>query len=403
MRALGNKSAHPAGLIGVFFVCTLLCAAFASALGFRVNVTVASLVPAVTVLLLSRPLRNAAWSGLAGSDWALAVFVLSAAAAMAMSLPNVGALPLDYMLHAAALLLLCPLAYVLGRVLAANATPRGLENLFRLALILTICFVALTFALPDLVSTEESVRGSYYQYSGDCLAVTALIHLLMRQKSSPRWMLLLVLPVLVLIGSRASVASYGIALLFSQMLPFVAVLAVAAVGVWLLLEDTILSLVPELFDATRVVTTLLGAAIEGREDASLLERQQFQAMAFESIKNHPLFGHFGYDYYVNGFVGGFSHSALDLWAQYGLMTFLAFIVMLVLTPILGLIRVHTRRGWSRTPASTWALFVFLLLEFTFFRHPESVVLFFGAGALVGLSRRAAAPVMQPSSRWRRRV
>jgi hypothetical protein len=360
--------------------------AFIAALGTRLNVTLGAIALCSACFVFSPQLHRCLHATWNASDWSLVVFVVSALVAITLSIGRLAILPIDVVMHSTALIAVCPLAYVFGSTVASHAGPAGIRTVFHLALIAVLSFLALTNWQSGLVSDEGAVVGSYYQYSGDCLAVVALLHLATRQKSASVWPILLVIPALLLVGSRASLAAYFAALMVSSLMPSIAVVCVVAIASWPWLEGLVVAAAPDLLDISRVITSLIGAVLEGREDASLLERLEYQRMAIASIADHPVLGDFGYDVLWNGYLGGFSHTALDLWAQYGVTTFLAFAGTILAAPLVSTLWMK-RRSRSRLPGPERCLplLVFLVVEFTFFRHPESVVLFFGIGALSGLA------------------
>ena len=380
------RQARVATRLGVTFLVVVPLMAFAAGLGLPVNITLLSMLTGIVVATTSRSLHHLHLPPrLNASDLALLAFVATASVGFALSLHSVAYLPPAYFVHAVVLLFVCPLAYLFGAMYGAQASPQSVRRIFHAVLALSGTFVTLTLLDPQAVTSDEAVRGSYYQYSGDCLALAALVHTSTRERKASRWPLLIVLPILVLLGSRASVAAYGAALMFSPLLPFVlgAGLVIGLLGSFF--ADSIATLGSELFETSRVITSLLGTFIQGNEDGSLGERQQFQQQALTTIDDHPLLGQFGYDYIANGYVGGYAHSALDLWAQYGVLALLSFLGAVVLSPLISLLapgapRISRRPGWHSMP-----LLVFLVLEFALFRHPESVVLFFGIGVLSSLA------------------
>lgn len=386
-----SDQADSAGRLLVGFVIAVLALAVLSALGFRSNVTLGSMLVCVVLVMFRPSLWPSRRSVPSVPTTALLVFMVSAVPPVLHAKWSGTFLPAEYFLHALALIVLCPLAYSFGLAATAAAPAAVVERTLKAALALEFGFVVLTFLAPGLLSDDEMVRGSYYQYSGDCLAVLALVYLALRPEHGARWPVLAALPILVLVGSRASVACYGAALMLSPLLgPLLLGLAAFAL-VWFMAQDLLSALAPEFFDASRVVVSVIAAAFEGAEDASLLERQEFQSTALDTIRAHPLMGDFGYDFAVNGYVGGFAHSALDLWAQYGLLNFLSFVALICLLPAFRALTASARPHPSHQPARYVPLLVFLILQFSLFRHPESVVLFFGIGALAALAERPRLP------------
>lgn len=379
------RQAKVATRLGSIFLVAVPLMAFASGLGLPVNITLLSMLTGVLVVTTSRSMHHLHLPRLNASDLALLAFVATASLGFVLSLHTVAHLPPEYFVHAVVLLYFCPLAYLFGAMYGAQVSPQSVKRIFHAVLALSAAFVTLTLLDPQAVTSDEAVRGSYYQYSGDCLALAALMHTSTRERKVNRWPLLIVLPIIMLVGSRASVAAYGAALMFSPLLPLVlgAGLVMGLLGSFF--AESIATLGPELFETSRVITSLLGTVIKGDEDASLGERQQFQRQALSTLADHPLLGQFGYDYIANGYAGGYAHSALDLWAQYGALALLSFVGAVVLSPLISLLapgaaRISRRPGWHSMP-----LLVFLVLEFALFRHPESVVLFFGMGVLSSLA------------------
>lgn len=58
-------------------------------------------------------------------------------------------------------------------------------------------------------------------------------------------------------------------------------------------------------------------------------RQYLQDVAVEHIKGEPLFGMFGGHVNSNGSIGSYSHNILSLWAGFGLIPFLLYLLMLL--------------------------------------------------------------------------
>ena len=389
------RQARVATRLGAIFLVAVPLMAFAAGLGLPVNITLLSMLAGIVVVITSRSMYHLHLPQLNASDLALLAFVATASLGFALSLHSVAYLPPEYFVHAVVLLFFCPLAYLFGAMFGAQASQQSVRRMFHAALALSVTFVTLTLLDPQAVTADEAVRGSYYQYSGDCLALAALVHTSARERKVARWPLLIVLPILVLLGSRASVAAYGAALMFSPLLPLVLAAGLVMGLLGLLFADSLANLGPEFFETSRVITSLLGTLIRGNEDGSLGERQQFQLQALATLDDHPLLGQFGYDYIANGYAGGYAHSALDLWAQYGVLSLLSFVGAVVLSSLISLLapgapRISRRPGWH-----SMALLVFLILEFALFRHPESVVLFFGMGVLSSLAGRRLS---QPQAR-----
>lgn len=378
---------------GVVVGAPLLC--YANSLGAGLNVSLTSVGLSV-VCAAFIPWKRVAAMPLGGSDIALAAFVFAALASLAQAYKTLAIVPAEYALHIASLLLLCPAAYALGRLFGYVGDAKLVHRLFLTTLILSICFLIARFAFPESILVDQDDKGSYYQYAGDSLAIAALLHYARAPRRVRPLEMLLVLAVLLLLGSRASFVAYAVALLVSSS------------GVWLVLSGcaiavlisanlaTVLDVVPALGEVSRIGATIVAILSGGAEDASLGERKDFLALAMHTIEKSPFLGSFGYDYSGNGNVGGFAHSAIDIWAQYGVIAFALFCGVVVWSPLARLLN-QFAYSWPQKRAVATSesrrvtpLLVFFVCEFVLFRHPESFVLFFGLGAQVALSRRLDA-------------
>lgn len=359
---------------------------YANGLGFGVNVTLGASLLAMAVYAL----LPVAWSTrhpVGESSVAVVVFAAACSLSVLMSLPALGSVPIAYAMHTLVLIVLCPLAFFVGRRFALTSNGPSMARLFRVSLALAVLFVVARLLWPDIISDDEIGKGSYYQYVGDTLAMAALLAYASGDRARFHWPWLLVLPLLVLVGSRASFAAYGTALLVTTMWRPVLLLGAGSAGAIVALGDRLAELVPDFYEVSRVVTSLAITLIEGHEDASLGERRDFNAQALATIAEKPFLGRYGYDWILNGYVGGHAHSAIDVWAQFGVLALLAFVAAVTLSPLSYLVARLARRSPvdEGRQFALLPMLLFLVILFAFFRHPESVPLFFGIGTLAGLS------------------
>ena len=395
LSGMTTQRAHHAdgGLaLGAAVLLLVPVLAYANAIGIAINVTAATVVVALAVQPWY-PIRDGQPIPFSVADAAMAVFVLTAGLHILLSPMRLASVPTAYVLHSFALTVVCPAAYLFGARFIRRATAAQCARLFHLGLTLAALFIGSRLVWPDIISTDEIAKGSYYQYAGDCLAGSALVAYARGDRRGQILALILVLPVLLLLGSRASLAAYGLALLASRLLPWLLV-AVSVLGAAVLSSlDWISDLMPDFYDVSRTLTSLFLVLVDGNHDSSLGERELFHAQAMQVITDHPLWGEYSYDLRINGYVGGFAHSAIDLWAQFGVVTFLAFTAAVVANPLLRWIGQRAARpNADKLPPRRWPLLVFLITEFALFRHPESVLLFFLIGCLAHLPNRHAAPL-----------
>lgn len=365
--------------------------AYANGIGIAVNVTAATVVVALAVQA-SYPIGNGQPILFSVADAAMAVFVLTSGLHILLSPMRLAGVPTAYLLHSFSLIVICPATYLFGARFIRRATAAQCARVLHLGLAMAALFIGLRLAWPDIISTDEIAKGSYYQYAGDCLAGSALVAYACGDRRTQVLALILVLPVLLLLGSRASLAAFGLALLATRLLPWVLVAGSVLGAIVLSSLNWISDLMPDFYDVSRTLTSLFLVLIEGSQDSSLGERESFNEQALQVIADHPLWGEYSYDFRINGYMGGFAHSAIDLWAQFGVVTFLAFATAIVANPLLRwtgqLVAVPNSK---RQATRSLPLLVFLIAEFALFRHPESVPLFFLIGCLAHLPDRYAAP------------
>ena len=391
---MATQHAHPSdgGLaLGAAVLLLVPVLAYANGIGLAVNVTAVAVVVALAVQVWC-PIRDGQPIPFSVADAAMAVFVLTAGLHLLLSPMRLAGVPTAYALHSFSLIVACPAAYLFGARFIRRATSAQCALLFHLGLALAALFIGSRLVWPDIISNDEIAKGSYYQYSGDCLAGSALLAYACGDRRGQFLALILVLPVLLLLGSRASLAAYGLALLATRLLPWV-LAAGSVLGATVLSSlDWISDLMPDFYDVSRTLTSLFLVLIEGNEDSSLGERESFHEQALQVIANHPLWGEYSYDFRINGYVGGFAHSAIDLWAQFGVVTFLAFAAAIVANPMLRWIgQLSAVHITNKLAPRTLPLLVFLITEFALFRHPESLPLFFFIGCLAHLQQRHASP------------
>lgn len=399
---MATQRARPAdgGLaLGAAVLLLVPVLAYANAIGIAINVTAATVVVALAVQAWY-PIRDGQPIAFSVADAAMAVFVLTSSLHILLSPMRLAGLPTAYVLHSFALTVACPAAYLFGARFIRRATAAQCARIFHLGLALAALFIGSRLVWPDIISTDEIAKGSYYQYAGDCLAGSALVAYARSDRRGQVLALIVVLPVLLLLGSRASLAAYGLALLATRLLPWLLVAGSLLGAVVLSSLDWIGDLMPDFYDVSRTLTSLFLVLIEGNQDSSLSERESFHEQALKIIADHPLWGEYSYDFRINGYEGGFAHSAIDLWAQFGVVTFLAFAAAILVNPLLQRLgQLAVLPNPDKLAPRPLPLLLFLITQFALFRHPESVPLFFCIGCLAhlpsGMPRRSVTEVLAP--------
>jgi hypothetical protein len=397
-RPDSSTDSTAAFLLGVSVLLLVPLLSYANGVGLAVNITLTSVAAALVVFALYPQTWHIGRLPDPASA-AMLLFIAACGLPLLLSPGRVGSVPVPYAMHTVALVVLCPLAFVAGTHGARGMSRQHSRALFLVTAGTAALFVAVRIARPEIISSDEIGKGSYYQYAGDCLALAALLAYAKGYRPAGGWLYLAMLPLLLLLGSRASLASYAVALLFTRYLPRVVLMGGALIAVIASMADVLVESLPEFYDLSRVVTSLALTLVEGGEDASLGERREFHDQAVATIADHVVTGRYAYDFEINGYVGGHAHSAIDLWAQYGVVAFAAFVGALVANPLSRLIdRLAMPRGAAPVLNSDRVIYapllIFLVMEFAFFRHPESVPLFFGIGLLAGLSGRPSRFIAQ---------
>ena len=164
------------------------------ALGYRLGLTMFMVMPflagmqsicspanitlVVPLLLIATMASARSWQRI--QHMSVADQALAALCAWMLFYASVGSnvianLPLEYGLHLASLIVLCPLAYYCGRVACRTIDALEVGRLLRLNAAIVLIFTGFKLALPSFIASSLGETGSYYQYMGDGLAVAALL------------------------------------------------------------------------------------------------------------------------------------------------------------------------------------------------------------------------------------
>lgn len=289
---------------------------------------------------------------------------------------------LEQIFHLLALSFLCPLSYYFGLNFSAFVNEKATNTFFNILVFLTILFlgIRLSAIFPD--TSDIGIQGSYYQYSADTLALTFLFF---QNKSHKRHLILACLItfiLLILIGSRATLLAFVVAMFSSKLYKYIIVFSICIFLFFTQIGNS-LEENDEILTYSRTISTFYLYFYSDREDLSHSERDDLTEATWVQISSNPIWGDILYDTKISGFYGGYAHSALDLWARYGIFLFIVFIFILFgnffliglsKRSLLYFIKIFYKNN-------IYPLLVFILMELTFFRHPESIILFFGMGYL----------------------
>jgi len=286
--------------------------------------------------------------------------------------------------HLLSLAILCPLFYFFGLEFALDCNNR-LTNIIFWVLIIQISGFLLAKNL-ELISLISIKKGSYYQYTGDTLALFAIFYEIFTKRGLGFFKFIIVFILLLYIGSRASLISFLLAMLISgigKKLMLIAVLFLFSFNL------IIQNVNPEsnFLSKSRVLGTFYKFS-KGKSDGSQYERNLYFAQTFDLIKRNPLGFDVLYDFKLNGYFGGYVHSMLDLWTRFGLLAFLIFVFIIcggIIELFVRSLRIYPIFFIRELIKSRiLVLFVFLFFHFLLFRHPESLILFMGLGILSAL-------------------
>jgi hypothetical protein len=287
-------------------------------------------------------------------------------------------LPADYTLLLISLVVFCPLGYWVGRLVGAKSDAGEAARLLNYNILIVLAYIiygAIGLG-PGHVSEEA---GSYYQFMGDGLSVTALAAYSMGYR--PKFLVpyLLVALLLLGIGSRASALAFIACFLFLR--PKLLLLGITTGTAFVVVGTTILATIdlPPWLNQFRVISTSLALITDGTADLSYLDRYDYFMKGLAIIREYPLTGLIGYEFEWGG-SGDYMHNALHLWASFGLPAFLVFVLALVAPAILTAhLRDQDARATRGGSQPALGLIYLILVQFALFRHPNNFVLFYALG------------------------
>lgn len=237
--------------------------------------------------------------------------------------------------------------------------------------------------LAERYNADQLAIG--YQQMGDALTISSLI--IMSQIRRVSFVYVVALATIVLlfvVPSRSSAVFGSVAVLAYCMListprvrVLIVVVSVLAAVSW---RAVIVQGVSQKLEGSRHETLLTP-----EEDTSYTERMAVLDGGLDSIWEHPIAGYFGFQLDRFGNAGLYLHNFLDIWAQGGLLPFLAFVGLWVfIIRQWYLLYRHDREAALRTTA----LLFFAALSWGFARSPGSAMLFFCLGYFAAVLLRS---------------
>lgn len=183
----------------------------------------------------------------------------------------------------------------------------------------------------------SALRISTYQGVGRSIMVTAIVLSALYPQSWKQLAILsLAVVALLALGSRShlfTTLALLVAILFLAALrarrraALVAFTLVAAAGVW--------------FGWSAFLDTRAAEILDLSRSTSWQGRLEVQAIALDVIRKSPVLGEFGYHFREIG-AGGYAHNALSAWAEFGLVGFVLFCVLIVYFTALSLKKLLSR-------------------------------------------------------------
>lgn len=274
-------------------------------------------------------------------------------------------------------LLLMPLAmalYLVGSAVRSHRQDLGIG----LAWIVTAAYVLLNANSFDTLSlyqaTQESGVRLNYQLMGDAFAITSVILTTRLPKPVHRWLFAAAsLAVMFIIPSRSAAFFGACSLLLALVLKGrgptrlwpVALVIIALAGVQS-------GLLAPLFEGTRFES----AFSDNSADTSWDSRQMVMKYGQELLLAKPFTGEWAFQLTDLGYSGAYIHSALDIWAQTGIIPFLIFIT------IWASLLYSLFEGWKRWPQiaqEAAPVLLFAAMSWALSRNVGVVVLFFCLG------------------------
>lgn len=350
--------------------------------GGGINIT--GVVAIVAMIMVIRHIRKSpiAW---ALTDSFMIIYLSLLYLSLLVNVANLQHLNAEYYLHLLAQCFVCPLVYIAGRIFYEKINYLRMKRAVTFAAVIVLLFSISKFIFPEIKPVDEFGVGSYYQYIGDGLAISALV-LYKRESDNFDRLFLLVLIALILNGSRASAFCYFAVIFFLINRKFYIIIMPAFVAA------IILYLYADYFETllvgvSRVSSSIFNAVVLGESDQSFSERSEYLANAFEVAFNNPFFGSLGYEFIKYGEYGTYAHNIIDTWAQNGIFVFVAVIMAFFFEPILRLMR-KLRVGLIVKPCVNIPLFLFIAFLITTSRNVDNIVLIFGLGLLAsGINRK----------------
>jgi len=183
-------------------------------------------------------------------------------------------------------------------------------------------------------SIEIGEKSGLYLFLGDTFAIYSLIIISITKKNSYKIINFFIgILALYSISSRMSLIAYVVTVILYIAIQIVkSKYKKIAFGAFIFLivlatliyfnQDEIIKYLSESAPNSRVFSLLY----LGKEDASVTGRSYLMQVGLAELKNNWFFGRFLYEVYFFGDTGYYIHNFLSIWAEYGLIPFLFFII-----------------------------------------------------------------------------
>lgn len=259
----------------------------------------------------------------------------------------------------------------------------------------TLVYVLLNARQLDLqslyLSSLETGIVLNYQLMGDAFAICSAILITRIRQARWQWAFAALCTVIMFMIPSRSAAFFGFLSLLTALLLFgnfrsrLTLLVLSG----LVLLGVQSGAFAEIFEGTRFES----AFTPDKADNSWHSRQEAVDFGISTLKDNPFFGEWAFQLTDLKYAGAYIHSALDVWAQAGLIPFLLFLGIwaTLLTSLL-----HVWRASPQLAREAGPVLMFAALSWVLSRNVTNAALFFCLGhAAATLSQAYQRPDQRP--------
>jgi hypothetical protein len=184
--------------------------------------------------------------------------------------------------------------------------------------------------LTRLISENNESKAATYQDLARSFLITSAVGLTAVNSKFWRWFgYAMSVAVLFILGARSEI--FGAIFLFvifevsisrSPLVAIVVIMIICTLSVILIYSS--LEQLEDFFPNNR----LIGLILLSGGDASVVERSQYQLIAWQAVMDSPLIGDYGH-YGISSTAGAYAHNWLSVWVDLGLVGILLFFLLYI--------------------------------------------------------------------------